>query len=70
MTFYQLQPGGGYDFIDSDGTDADGVYRAHLPAGTYKLSFSAYDNRISEWWNNAATPGRRRRRSSSAARRT
>ncbi|MBD3923713.1 carboxypeptidase regulatory-like domain-containing protein [Nocardioides cavernae] len=54
-TFYQLQTGGGYSFFDSDSTDADGVFRAHLPPGTYKISFSAYDNRISEWWNNAAT---------------
>ncbi len=54
-TFYQLQTGGGYSYFDSDSTDADGVYRAHLPAGTYKISFSAYDNRISEWWNNATS---------------
>ena len=55
VAFYQLQTGGGYSFFDSDGTDADGVYRAHLPAGTYKISFSAYDNRVAEWWNNATS---------------
>ena len=34
---------------------ADSVYRAHLPAGTYKVNVSAYDNRVSEWWNNATS---------------
>ena len=55
VAFYQLQPGGSYSFVDSDNTDADGVYRGYLPAGTYKVNISAYDNRVSEWWNNAAT---------------
>ena len=54
VAFYKLDTDGSYDYVDSDDTDADGGYRAYLPAGTYKLRFSGYDNRISEWWNNAA----------------
>ncbi len=55
VDFYQRQTDGSYDYVDSDDTDADGGYRAYLPAGTYTLQFSGYDNRLSEWWNNAAT---------------
>ncbi|WP_310529459.1 carboxypeptidase regulatory-like domain-containing protein, partial [Nocardioides sp.] len=55
VDFYRQLSDGSYSYVDSDNTDADGAYRAFLPSGTYKLRFSGYDNRVSEWWNNASS---------------
>ena len=54
-TFYQLQTGGGYSYFDSDSpTPTASTAPTCRPAPT-RSAFSAYDNRISEWWNNATS---------------
>ncbi len=55
VTAYRLV-GEDWDYVDDAYTDANGDYTLRLPAGTYRIGFSADDSAwVEQYWNNKPT---------------